>query len=324
MRRKAYSLDIRWRVVWQRLAMEASFADIASRLQIAPSTAHRIFSQFKETGNVTPMEQPDLESMRKLDEHHELLILVAVSSNPSLYLQELCELVRTATGVSVSGSTVCRLLRRNGFTRKKVQQVAKQRCTDYRAAYMAHILQFPKECLVFVDETGCAAKDQVRKFGYSLRGEKAICHRYLARGKRVSAITAISSDGLLGVELTTGTNSADNFADFVRGTLVPNMQPFNGHSERSVAVMDNCSIHHVHLVMEIFRGAGILVIFLPPYSPDYNPIELTFSSIKSYLKDHDTLLEKLPVRDAMKIILAAFDSITPQKCDAWIRHCGYE
>ena len=141
---------------------------------------------------------------------------------------------------------------------------------------------------------------------------------------RVSAITAISSDGLLGVELTTGTNSADNFADFVRGTLVPNMQPFNGHSERSVAVMDNCSIHHVHLVMEIFRGAGILVIFLPPYSPDYNPIELTFSSIKSYLKDHDTLLENLPVRDAMKIILAAFDSITPQKCDAWIRHCGYE
>lgn len=102
------------------------------------------------------------------------------------------------------------------------------------------------------------------------------------------------------------------------------MQPFNGHSERSVAVMDNCSIHHVDFVMEIFREAGILVIFLPPYSPDYNPIELTFSSIKSYLKDHDTLLEKLPVRDAMKIILAAFDSITPQKCDAWIRHCGYE
>ena len=113
------------------------------------------FSQFKQMGKVTPIEQPDLESMRKL----ELLILVAVSFHPSLYLQELCKLVRTATGVSVSGSTVCRLLQRNGFTRKKVQQVAKQRCTDYRAAYMAHILQFPKECLVFLDETNCAAKD---------------------------------------------------------------------------------------------------------------------------------------------------------------------
>ena len=88
----------------------------------------------------------------------------------------------------------------------------------------------------------------------------------------MSAIAAILSDGLLGVELTTGTNSADNFADFVCGTLVPNVQPFNGHSERSVAVMNNCSIHHVHFVMKIF---------LPPYSPDYNPIELTFSSVKS-------------------------------------------
>ena len=63
-------------------------------------------------------------------------ILVGVSSNPSLYLQELCELVRTATGVSVSGFTVCRLLRRSGFTRNKVQQVAKQRCTDYSAPYI--------------------------------------------------------------------------------------------------------------------------------------------------------------------------------------------
>ena len=117
-----------------------------------------------------PLKQPNLENMRKLDDHHELLIFGAVFSNPSLYLQELCEPVRVATGVSVSGSTVCRLLRRNinGFSRKKMQQIAKQRCTDFRAAYMAQILQFPKEWLVFVDETGCAAKDQIRKFGYSL------------------------------------------------------------------------------------------------------------------------------------------------------------
>ena len=74
--------------------------------------------------------------------------------------------------------------------------------THLSTADMPHILQFPKECLVFVDETGCAAKDQVRrKFGYSLRGEQTICYRQLVCGKRVSAIAAISLDGLLGVEL---------------------------------------------------------------------------------------------------------------------------
>ena len=72
--------------------------------------------------------------------------------------------------------------------------------THLSMADMPHILQFPKECLVFVDETGCAAKDQVRrKFGYSLRGELfAIGSLFVGR---VSAIAAISLDGLLGVEL---------------------------------------------------------------------------------------------------------------------------
>ena len=138
--------------------------------------------------------------------------------------------------------------------------------THLSMADMPHILQFPKECLVFVDETGCAAKDQVRrKFGYSLRGEQTICHRQLVCGK--SVCNRCNIVGWITWCGTTGTNSASNFADFVRGTLVPNMQPFNGHSKRSVAVMDNCSIHHVQFLMEIFREAGILVIFLPPYSP---------------------------------------------------------
>ena len=58
--------------------------------------------------------------------------------------------------------------------------------------------------------------------------------------------------------------------------------------------------------------------------PDYNPTELTFSSFKSYLKGHETVLEKLPVRDAVKIMQAAFDSATHWKCDATICHCAYE
>ena len=83
------------------------------------------------------------------------------------------------------------------------------------------------------------------------------------------------------------------------------MQPFDGNSTNSVVVMDNCSIHQVYFVIEIFREAGILVIFLPPCSPDYNPIELTFSSIKYYLKRHDDVLQALPASDAVQIIQAS-------------------
>ena len=64
----------------------------------------------------------------------------------------------------VSGSTVCRVLRRDGFTRTKVQQVAKERCIEFRTAFMAHVLQFPREHFVGVDETGSDARTHIRQF----------------------------------------------------------------------------------------------------------------------------------------------------------------
>ena len=85
--------------------------------------------------------------------------------------------------------------------------------------------------------------------------------------------------------------------------------------------MDNCSIHHVSSVKQLFNDAGILLLFLPPYSPDYNPIEELFSYVKHYLKEHDQLLQT--VSDPYSIIKAAFTSITAELCQAWIGHSGY-
>ena len=71
------------------------------------------------------------------------------------------------------------------------------------------------------------------------------------------------------------------------------MEPFDGSVKKSVMIMDNCSIHHVNKVKLLIDKAGILLFFLPPYNPDYNPIEFAFSSVKSYLKDHDDLLQSV-------------------------------
>ena len=112
------------------------------------------------------------------------------------------------------------------------------------------------------------------------------------------------------------------FLRFIQGTLIPQMSSFDGFSERSIAILDNCAIHHVSEVIDEFRKAGILVIFLPPYSPDYMPIELCFSDIKYYLKDHDELVQVLS--DPKVIIASAFDSVTRQQCKNWIKKCCYE
>ena len=123
-------------------------------------------------------------------------------------------------------------------------------------------------------------------------------------GRRISAIAAMASTGMVGVELVTSSVNGDYF-DFVRGSVIQEMLPFDGRNPLSIAVLDNCSIHHVQ---ELFQEAGILVLFLPPYSPDLMPIEKTFSYVKYYLKEHDELWQAMG--DPTAITKAAFDSGT--------------
>ena len=108
---------------------------------------------------------------------------------------------------------------------------------------------------------------------------------------------------MLGVELSTGSVNGEKFYDFVRGTLIPEMLPFDGTSPRSIAIMDNCSIHHMQ-----------------PYSPDMNPIEMAFGYVKGYLKKHEDIMHLTPPTSLIK---SAFDSITTEMCNGWIKHSKY-
>ena len=272
-RKTAYTRDIGWRVIWQQLGMEHEFRDIARQLQIAVSTAHCMFKKFELTGEIDPKKQPSRPATRVLDDQHELLNIGLILENPCLYLNEICFRIYETTGTRVSAATVCRILKRYGFMRKKARQVAKQRCVEFRAAYIAQVSQFDPRCFVWVDESGSDARNHVRKFGYELRGLTPHYHRFLARGKRVSAIAAISYDGCIGADLTTGSVNGDKFLEFVHGTLIPEMEPFDGSIRKSIVILDNCSVHHIAEVKQALEDAGVLVIYLPTYSPDLNPIE---------------------------------------------------
>lgn len=94
------------------------------------------------------------------------------------------------------------------------------------------------------------------------------------------------------------------------------MQSFPGPNS-----VDNCSIHHVQEVHDLAQQLGIVLLYLPPYSPDYNPIEESFSYVKSYLRKHDELLQSIP--NPTCIIKAAFNSITSDHLMSWVSHAGY-
>lgn len=282
--------------------MGLSYRDIASNLNIAVGTAYNTVKLFENTTSVEPKKakQPVCS---KLDNHHKLYIIGLVLENPSIYLGEICSKIQDVTGVTLTPSTICKLLSKYGFTRKRVQHVALQQCMDFRASFIADICCYSKEMIVWVDETGSDKRNLLRQYGYSLRGERAVCPRMLVRGKRVSTIAAMSLTEIVGLEITTETVNGDNFCDFVKGTLIPNMHPYDGCNPRSVVVMDNCSVHHVEEVKNLLDEAGIVLLYLPPYSPDFNPIETAFSYVK---QQHDSVAAA--ISDPRSLVQAAFNS----------------
>ena len=118
---------------------------------------------------------------------------------------------------------------------------------------------------------------------------------------------------MVAVKLMSGHGNGARLFDFVRGSLIPNMMPFDGTNSRSIAIWDNCTIHHVDSVLQLFQEAGILVLWLPPYSPDFNPVENAFSKVIYYLKEHDEVAQVL--NDPSPLIRAAFDSISIHRLD---------
>ena len=320
-RRRPYDKDLRWRIIYQRIGMTLTYNRIASNLNISTATCQRIYMKFVQTGTIDPVKSTERRDLRRLDEHQELHVIGMILNEPSMYLGELCQQIQSDTGLEVSPATVCRLLKRYGMTRKKIRQVAKQRCYSLRGAFMAQSFMFSRNMFVWVDETGADSRDHIRKYGYAFQGMTPESKRLLVRGKRTNAVVGLTSSGIIASKIAQTTMNGETFFDFARGSLLPMMQPFDGRSPHSILIMDNCSIHHVAEVKNLFQQAGIVVLFLPPYSPDLNPVEEAFSYVKNYLRKHDQLLQAIP--DPTDVIQAALDSITPEHCNGWINHSGY-
>lgn len=220
--------------------------------------------------------------------------------------------------VSVEISTICKFLSTAGFTRQKLQIRALQQDEFQRQKYISDVSLLSSHMFIFVDETGADRRNLVRKYGYSLRGKPLQSQQLLIRGERVSAIACISVAGLLDVKMSRGTTDGDDFYYFIQTHLLPHLLPFNGTNPHSVVILDNCSIHHIPEVVKSIEDVGSLVVFLPPYSPDFNPIEEAFSKVKYTLKSHENCMQQ--INDIETLLLMSFLEITREDCIGWIDH----
>ena len=280
----------------------------------------RTVALFKSTGQVSKRPYPADKAFRKLTDPAQLLVLHMVLDKPGITLREIQNELQNTLLLDLDTSTICRFLHTSGFSRQRLRTVAIQRDEVLRLRYTQDMSVFSAEMLVFIDETGADRRNIIRQHGYSLRG-KPMCNQImLVRGERVSAIACIAVDGLLDVRTVRGTTDGDTFYEFVQTHLLQHLMPFNGVNPRSVVVLDNCSIHHIPEIVASIEDVGALVYFLPPYSPDFNPIEEAFSKVKTVLRS--TEVEMANVTDVELLLLASFTSITPDDCYGWFSHSG--
>ena len=318
-RSSAYSEDIRWRVVWQSEALGYSPIEVAENLNIDVSTVRRVVSKFSTTGTVSKQPYPTERAFRVITEPVKLFIITLLLEKPGILLREITSELEATLGLEVSESAVCKVLKKEGFTRQKLVNYAMQRDDGIREQFKADVSLYTRESLLFIDETGNDSKDTVRSHGYSFRGKPMKVQKLLVRGEHISAIAAMSMKGIIALKVVYGGVDGDAFYDFAC-KLIPHLMPYNGYNDHSVVILDNCSIHHVQEVDQVFKDTSALVHYLPPYSPDFNPIELAFSKVKYTLKALEAEMQQ--VDDIETILLCAFSQISVADCQAWIKSSG--
>lgn len=239
--------------------------------------------------------------------------------NPGVQLKEIQEMLLQQLLLSIDSSTICKFLHQSKFTYQKLSLVATQQSTFLRQKFILDVSEYKQEMLVFIDETGTDKRKALRTHGYSLCGIPMKYHKPLVRGERMSAIAVLSTDGILDVNISQGTNNGSTFYDFFEKYLLPHLQPFDGTSCHGVVIMDNCSIHHTQEVVSLIEEVGVIVHFLPPYLPDLNPIEEAFSKVKYNIKFLERTMSSSNLEAMM---LCAFSMISAQDCQGWISHCN--
>jgi transposase len=168
------------------------------------------------------------------------------------------------------------------------------------------------ERLVFIDETW-AKTNMTRTHGYAPLGERLVAAAPHGHWQTTTFVGALRADGFVAPMVADGAINGALFRAYVEQVLVPELRAGD------VVVMDNLGSHLVAGVRRAIEGAGCRLLYLPPYSPDLNPIENAFSKLKRLLR----AAAARTVDHLWHLIGQLLDRFTPDECKNYFRHCGY-
>jgi transposase len=165
---------------------------------------------------------------------------------------------------------------------------------------------------VFLDECGVTT-DLLRRYGRSLRGTRLRDHAPFGHWDTHTVVAALRVDALGAPAVFDGPIDNPTFLAYVEQVLVPSLRVGD------VVVLDNLTVHKQPDVRLAIERAGAQLRFLPPYSPDFNPIELAFAKLKAFLR----AARPRTFDQVCGLIAAALGLFTATECRNFVRHCGY-
>lgn len=178
--------------------------------------------------------------------------------------------------------------------------------------FFQQIKDVPLRDIVVLDES-YATTQFTRLRGRSLRGVRLLDRVPHGHWKLLTILGAISVEGIVTAATVDAPTDADVFRTFITEALVPALRA------GQVVVMDNLAAHKIAAVREAIERAGCRLVYLPPYSPDFSPIEPMWSKLKQALRS----AARRTVGELIDAIGTAFTTISDSDCVGYFRHCGY-
>jgi transposase len=166
--------------------------------------------------------------------------------------------------------------------------------------------------LVFIDETW-ASTNMARRHGRAQRGQRVVAAVPHGHWKTTTFLAALRHDGMSAPCVFDGAINGARFLAWIEQALVPTLRPGD------IVVLDNLRAHKVKGVRTAIEAAGAKLLYLPPYSPDFNPIEQAFAKLKALLRT----AARRTVEALWRTIGHALDAFSPAECARYLAHAGY-
>jgi transposase len=309
---KPFSGDLRERIVG---AVQAgrSRHEAARIFGVSASCVVKLMQRFSALGHCRPEKFGGYK--RPILDEHEGTVRALIHARPDLTISELWQEL-TGAGIKVGRSSVGRFVERLKLTyKKKTLRAAEQKRPDVAAARQvwseAQKSLDPRR-LVFVDETW-ASTNMAPRYGRCEKGKRLIAHVPFGHWKTTTLIAALRHDGVTAPCVFDGPINGEKFRAYVEQILVPTLKPGD------LVIMDNLNSHKVAGVRQAIEAAGAERQFLPPYSPDMDPIEQVFSKVKNTLRK----MARRTVDALWNAVGVAIDEVSPTECINYFQNAGY-